>query len=183
VPPNSVRCTRTVQLRTLHLRVSPAPLNYNSPDCPVCHRTIRCTKRSNGYQRNGRLQRTPVNATVRTQCAQKTEQPSEAHRTVNSVCPVRHWTVRCHKKTKLQRSSAPEPQRLGDVAGAPDCPVHPSTAATPTVFWWLRAINTPNHLHSNHPSIHHSPFNTRAKCNTPRHNSKPPIQSKSPIQF
>jgi hypothetical protein len=40
------------------------------------------------------------------------------------------------------------------------------------LFWWLRAINTPNHLHSNHPSIHHSPFNTRAKCNTPRHKSK-----------
>jgi hypothetical protein len=47
----------------------------------------------------------------------------------------------------------------------------------------LRAINTPNHLHSNHPSIHHTPFNTRAKHNTPRHKSKPPIRSKSPIQF
>jgi hypothetical protein len=43
VPPDSVRYTRTVQLRTLHLRVSPAPLRYNSPDCPVCHRTVRCT--------------------------------------------------------------------------------------------------------------------------------------------
>ena len=41
----------------------------------------------------------------------------------------------------------------------------------------------PNHLHSNHPSIHHTSFNTRAKCNTSRHKSKPPIQSKSPIQF
>jgi hypothetical protein len=51
------------------------------------------------------------------------------------------------------------------------------------LFWWLRAINTPNHLHSNHPSIHHTSFNTRAKCNTPRHKSKPPIRSKSPIQF
>jgi hypothetical protein len=39
------------------------------------------------------------------------------------------------------------------------------------LFWWLRAINTPNHIHSNHPSIHHISFNTRAKCNTPRHNS------------
>jgi hypothetical protein len=95
--PDSVRCTRTVQLRTLHLRVSSAPLRYNSPDCMVCHRTVRCTKQSNGYQRNGRLQWTPANA----QCAQKAEQPSKAHRTVNSVCPVRHRTVRCHKKTKL----------------------------------------------------------------------------------
>jgi hypothetical protein len=80
VPPDSVRCTRTVQLRTSHLRVSEAALRYNSPDCPVCHRTVRCTKRSNGYQRNGRLQRTPANAIVRGQCTQKSEQPPEAHR-------------------------------------------------------------------------------------------------------
>jgi hypothetical protein len=26
-----------------------------SPDCPVCHQTIWCTKRSNGYQRNAWL--------------------------------------------------------------------------------------------------------------------------------
>jgi hypothetical protein len=28
---------------TLQLRVSQAQLRYNSPDCPVCHRTVRCT--------------------------------------------------------------------------------------------------------------------------------------------
>ena len=27
---------------TLHLRVSGLPLRYNSPDCPVWHRTVRC---------------------------------------------------------------------------------------------------------------------------------------------
>jgi hypothetical protein len=105
----SVRCTMTVHLRTIHLQISKAALRYNSTDCPVCHRTVRCTKRSNGYKRNGRLQRAPANATVRGQCAQKSEQTPEAHRTVKSACPVRHRTVRCHKKTKLQRSSAPEP--------------------------------------------------------------------------
>jgi hypothetical protein len=88
VPRDSVRCTRTVQLRTLHLRGSLAALRYNSPDCPV-------HQRSNDYQRNGRLQRTPANATVRGQCAQKSEQPPEAHWTVNNTCPVRHRTVRC----------------------------------------------------------------------------------------
>jgi hypothetical protein len=61
----------------------------------IIHRTVRCAKRSNGYQRNGRLQRTPANATVRGQCAHKSEQPLEAHRTVHSTCPVRHRTVRC----------------------------------------------------------------------------------------
>jgi hypothetical protein len=29
--------------QTLQLRVSQAQLRYNSPDCPVCHRTVRCT--------------------------------------------------------------------------------------------------------------------------------------------
>jgi hypothetical protein len=42
VPPDSVRCTRDRTLRTLQLRVSKAQLRYNSPDCPVHHRTIRC---------------------------------------------------------------------------------------------------------------------------------------------
>jgi hypothetical protein len=55
VPPDSVRCTRVDRPQTLHLWVSPGALRYNSPDCPVCHWTVRCTKRSNDYQRNGRL--------------------------------------------------------------------------------------------------------------------------------
>jgi hypothetical protein len=42
-PPDNVRCTREERLQTLHLRVSQAHLRYNSPDCPVCHRTVRCT--------------------------------------------------------------------------------------------------------------------------------------------
>jgi hypothetical protein len=48
MPPDSVRCTRVDRPPTLHLRVSLGALRYNSPDCPVSHRTIRCTKRSNG---------------------------------------------------------------------------------------------------------------------------------------
>jgi hypothetical protein len=43
VPPDSVRCTRTVQDQTRQSWVFPAPLRYNSSDCPVCHRTVRCT--------------------------------------------------------------------------------------------------------------------------------------------
>jgi hypothetical protein len=54
--------------------------------------------------------------------------------------------------------------------GAPDCPVCPSTSATPTGCWWLRAINTPNHHHSKHPNFQHFTFNTRASAFTPRHN-------------
>jgi hypothetical protein len=57
VPPDSVRCTRTVQLQTRHPRVSQAALRYNSPDCPVWHRTVRCTSRAMTTSRNGRLQK------------------------------------------------------------------------------------------------------------------------------
>jgi hypothetical protein len=42
VPPDSVRCTRSAQDWTSHSRVSPGMLRYNSPDCTVCHRTVRC---------------------------------------------------------------------------------------------------------------------------------------------
>jgi hypothetical protein len=44
-----------------------------------------------------------------------------AHRTVNRTCPV----------ALMSEAPTVEPQRLGDVAGAPDCSVRPSTAAFP----------------------------------------------------
>jgi hypothetical protein len=40
------------------------------------------------------------------------------------------------------------------------------------------AINTPNHLHSNHPSIHYFSFNTRAIDTTPKTQFKRSIHSK-----
>jgi hypothetical protein len=42
VPPDSVRCTRAVQVSTSHSRENEGALRYNSPDCPVRHRTVRC---------------------------------------------------------------------------------------------------------------------------------------------
>jgi hypothetical protein len=53
----------------------------------------------------------------------------------------------------------------------------------PTVVWWLRAINTPNHHHDKHPSFLSFSFNTRASAFTPRHNSKDQSLSKSQIQL
>jgi hypothetical protein len=116
----------------------------------VCHRTP-VHQRSNDYQCNGRLQRTPANATVRGQCAQKSEQPSEAHRTVNSTCLVRHRTVRCGTglsgATRRQSSNGrlhPNPNGWvtwlahRTVSGAPI-----DSSPSPTIVWWLRAINTP----------------------------------------
>ena len=39
--PDSVRCTRTVQVSTSHSQENEGALRYNSPDCPVCHRTVQ----------------------------------------------------------------------------------------------------------------------------------------------
>jgi hypothetical protein len=67
-----------------------------------------------------------------------------AHRTAYSACPVAHRTVRCVHRQQ----------------------------PSPMTYWWLRAINTPNHHNSKHPSLLKFSFNTRASAFTPRHKSK-----------
>jgi hypothetical protein len=54
----SVHQGRSTQ--TLHLQVSGEPLRYNSPDCLVGHRTVRCASEATARERNGRLQRSPA---------------------------------------------------------------------------------------------------------------------------
>jgi hypothetical protein len=88
VPPDSVRCTRTVQHSTLHSWVSQGALRYNSPDCLVCHRTVRCTSGVTATSRNGRLQKVNIQMNSAQQCAQSQSRPSEAHWTLHSACPV-----------------------------------------------------------------------------------------------
>jgi hypothetical protein len=39
--PDSVRCARLVSGENAALRKSSVAYNYNSPDCPVAHRTVR----------------------------------------------------------------------------------------------------------------------------------------------
>jgi hypothetical protein len=104
------------QLQTAHLR------EFWSRSA-IIHRTVRCSTGLSGapaeqrlLRANGRLQKT-LNAL---QCAQKSEQSQKAHRIVNSDCPV------------AQMSEAPTVriQWPGDVAGALDCPVRHTTAAS-----------------------------------------------------
>jgi hypothetical protein len=85
----------------------------------------------------------------------------------------------------LSESPTVGTQRPGDVAGAPDSPVAHWTVRcairqkpSPTAILVVGAINTPNHHSSNYPRIHYTSFNTRAIHNTPRHKSKPLIESK-----
>jgi hypothetical protein len=50
VPPDSVRCTRIVQGPTSHSRENTGALRYNSPDCPVCRRTVWCASEVTSIQ-------------------------------------------------------------------------------------------------------------------------------------
>ena len=86
-PPDSVRCTREIHSKL-------ATFGNLGSHSAIIHRTVRCAKRSNGRQCNGRVQRSGDNATVCRLRAQKSEQAQMAHRTVNIDCPVHHQTVR-----------------------------------------------------------------------------------------
>jgi hypothetical protein len=88
VPPDSVRCTteqcpvhQGIQLQTCQSREFGRPLRYNSPDCPVQHRTVRCTsgatatsrQRSSAKELNA-LQCAPARAEVRAGARRRTRQ-------------------------------------------------------------------------------------------------------------
>jgi hypothetical protein len=128
VPPDSVRCNREINSELLSF-------GFLENHSAIIHRTVRCAKRSNGRQHNGRVQRSADTATVRGQFAQSQSRRQKAHRTVNSTCPVHHRTARWSQLLELQRSNP-----NGWVTwlahrtvsgGAPDCPVRPSTDSLP----------------------------------------------------
>jgi hypothetical protein len=123
-------------------------------------------QRSNDYSTQRSTATSPCNTTVREQCAQKSEQSSEAHRTVNSACPV-------PLKDKASNSQMlPNPNSWVTWLAHRTVQCAHRQQPSPTVVWWLRAINTPNHHHFKHPSFLRFSFNTRASAFTLRHNSK-----------
>jgi hypothetical protein len=125
VPPDSVQCTRAVRRQTLHLRVSEPALRYNSLDC-------RVHQRSNGSQRNGRLQRTPA----------KCYSVQTVHAEVRAAVRGAHLSG----ATRRQSSNGRNRQNPNGwvtwlahrTVGAPIDSSHPQR-----LFWWLGAINTP----------------------------------------
>jgi hypothetical protein len=151
----TVRCTtgqcpvhQGTSARTLHLRENQRALRYNSPDCPVshrtvsgAHRTVRCASGATATSRsNGRLQRikcAPACAEVRARAGGAPDSPQDLSGAPpdSPVDPqVRAPTV--------------EPQRSTDVAGAPDCPVRHATTHFQRPFLVVGAINTPTTPHS-----------------------------------
>jgi hypothetical protein len=137
----TVRCAigqcpvpRAIRLQTCDLRVSEEPLRYNSPDCPVCHRTIRCTSGATARQHNSCLQRE--------QCADSSRrsQSSRQRRTGQCTVHVRRGTG-LSGATRRQSSNGRNRQNPNGwvtwlahrtlSGGAPDCQVRPLTAACP----------------------------------------------------
>jgi hypothetical protein len=159
--PDSVRCTRAVQLQISHSRESRGVLHYNSPDCPV-------NQRSNGSLRaNGRLCR--VNNDEQCQ-AEVRAQKSEG--TILSGVALDYPVQQDNKGTNGRL--ALNPNGCADVARTGQCTVSGAPMASrnqPTARSGWEAINTPNHLIHFKPSIFSEfSFIARAKFNTPRHN-------------
>jgi hypothetical protein len=145
VPPDSVWCTRGLQVELLtfekiqrrsaiiHRTVWCTPDSvrcpkeerlWNSPSSgirsAIIHRKCPVYTGLSGEPAEQRLLRTNGHVQahlMRTRSAQKSGTRALAHRTLYSTCPVCHRTSRRAQKTELQRS---EPNGLGDVAGAPD---------------------------------------------------------------
>jgi hypothetical protein len=120
-----------LQLRTAHLREFWEPLRYNSPDCQVLHRTVRCASGATATS-------APTVACNHIKCAimraEVRHAPEGAPDSLQDMsgapldCPV------------AQKTEAPTVriQRPGDVAGAPDCPVrHATAASTKRLVWWV----------------------------------------------
>jgi hypothetical protein len=164
VPPDSVRCTRRLQVKLVTFgkiqrrsaiihRTVQCPKEErlsNSPASGICSAIIHWTcpvyTGLSGEPAEQRLLRANGHPQAHLMCArsaQKSGTRALAHRTLYSTCLVCHRTSRRAQKAELQRS---EPNGLGDVAGAPDCPVHHTTVSHhQTASLVVGAINTPNH--------------------------------------
>jgi hypothetical protein len=145
------------------------PLRYNSPDCPVC-------QRSNGYfKRNGRLQRiycAPARAKVRA-------------RAVGAPDGLQKMSGAPPDSPEAPQVIAPtvEPQRLADVAGAPDSPVRHATANFQRPHFGGWGYKYPNHPTFNGIRVSNILHITRAIAFNTRHTKEIKSSPKSLVQF
>jgi hypothetical protein len=155
-------------------------LGRASSNTAIIHRTVRCAKRSNGRQRNGRVQWSADTATVHEQFAQSQSRRQKAHRTVNSTCPMHHRTVRWPHPSELQQSNPNGwvtwlAHRIV-FGGAPDCPVRPSIDNLPNGHfggWGYKY--PPNHHTSRNPSF--QPLHSIQELYTSLQDTKQEIKS------
>jgi hypothetical protein len=135
------------------------PLRYNSSDCPMWHRTVRCASGATDTAQRSTPTETCKSATVRGQCAQSQSRRQKAHRTVQ-------WP----HLSELQRSNP---------NGRVTC-AHRQTAF-PTAILVVGAINTPQPPHFKASKFSAIAFNTRALDFTPRHKQEIKSSPKSGI--
>jgi hypothetical protein len=125
----TIRCTRDSNSELLtfvnsgsHSAIIHRTVRYSNGQCPVAHRTVRCASGATTTLRQRSSAEGIKCATVR---AIVRAEPDGAPDSLQDLfgappdCPV------------AQKTEAPtlRIQRLGDVAGAPDCPVRHATAA------------------------------------------------------
>jgi hypothetical protein len=116
--------------QTPQLRVSQAQLRYNSPDCPVCHRTVRCTSGATTIC----AQRSTL---TDEQCNTVSRQKSEQQVRGAPDCPVPHEDRASNNRPAPSPNDRMTWRHTGHCpvvhwtlsSGAPDCLVRPSPAA------------------------------------------------------
>jgi hypothetical protein len=111
--------------QTPQLRVFQTQLRYNSPDCPVCHRTVRCTSGATATcAQRSTLQSEQCNSDVRADGQRGTVLSSVA-----PDCPVPHEDKASNGRPAPSPNGRMTWRHTGLSGGAPDCPMRPSPAA------------------------------------------------------
>jgi hypothetical protein len=152
----------------------PATLGKVELCSAIIHRTIRCATGATATRSNGRLQKRMTDE----QCAQSQSRrvrgAPDSEQNLSGGAP--DCTVRQEDKLSNGRLSQ-NPNGWVTWRRTGQCLVAHRTVRcahrqqpSPTAIWWLRAINTPNHHNTKHPSILNIAFNTRAIDFTPRYN-------------
>jgi hypothetical protein len=137
-----------------HLKLNSLPsgnskaLRYNSPDCPVSHRTVsgahRTVRCASGATTTSRatIDCSRIKcATVRARVRARAGGAPDSLQGLSGAPPD-------NPEAPQVRAPTVEPQQSADVAGAPDCPVRHATAAFQRPFLVVGAINTPTTPHS-----------------------------------
>jgi hypothetical protein len=121
--PDSVRCPRPYNRYTSHTREFGGALCYNSPDYPVCHRTVRCA--------SGATVPCAPMALCKSNSAEQCRDRSQSaevrgHRTVRCGTGLSGVAPDCPvqlKDKRPQRSTAQNPNGCADVARTGQCTV------------------------------------------------------------
>jgi hypothetical protein len=181
---------RTVSGAPGPYKCQPATLGNSRAHSAITYQTVRCATGLSNEPAEQRLSAPTVDSDIRNRAAQCRGRSQRA-----PDCPLWHWTIRCRKRTKLQRSSRLWTLTVGWRGSAPDkeqclsggtldCPVRPSPTASPTATKVVGGYKyPPNHHNIWHPSFLEITFNTRASAFTPRHISKDQTLSKPRIQL